>query len=208
MPRKKNTIITKLIDAGSAESIEQSVAGMHGIATGLREFGKKVAPALTLNVRAKAVTPMIQELRRYPGKPHHPLRWKSQKQRRYVMMLLRATGQEDGYKRTFKLARGWQYSVTVDSDGSMTLRVWNEAEFHDPITGITTRYMPFVQGNIGLGTSDRSLQRYDAPIQPFHKDTGWNPAAPIIKKYTAIAKEESVRIYEFRLTNLVLKGKM
>lgn len=206
MPREKNTVVMTVIDVGKRASIEAAVAQMLGIADGLQNIGKDIIAPTILNLRARVLFPMLQKLREYPGAPRHPLRWKSEKQRKYVMMLLRERGEEGGYKRTFKLRKGWQYSIDVDTKtGDVKLRVWNEAESYDPIKKKPVRYMPFVQGNIGLGESDRSAQRYAAPIQPFHRDTGWNPAAPIIQTAFREAEAEIGRIYEVRLTQLAKK---
>jgi len=207
MPRKKNTVVTTLIDVGNIKSIKQGIDSMERLADGLKHLNKLVATPLRINIKAKVMVPMLKELRHYPGRPHHPLRWKSNKQRRYVMAMLREIGQEDGYKRTYALARGWRYDITTLSNGSMVMRVWNEAESKNPFTGVKTKYEPFVQGSIGLGQSKTSAARYRAPIQPFHQDTGWPEAQPIVAKYTQIAREETVWIYIVRLTALAKRGK-
>lgn len=92
-------------------------------------------------------TLILQRLRQEPGKPRYPLRWKSERQRRYVMWLLRSTGNLP-YERSHKLARGWEVSVTFnqkDRGGTVTL------------------YNP----------SDIAQYVYGPSQQPYHADTGW-----------------------------------
>lgn len=53
---------------------------------------------------------MLPRLQTEPGKPTYPLKWRSQKQRRYVMAKLRREGNLP-YQRSHNLARGWKVEV-------------------------------------------------------------------------------------------------
>jgi hypothetical protein len=51
-----------------------------------------------------------------PGQPRYPIRWTSEKQRRYVMAKLRREGNLP-YQRTHALVRGWQVPKYIDVRG-------------------------------------------------------------------------------------------
>jgi hypothetical protein len=220
MPRKKNVVSTKIIEAGDVTSMLEVAGWARKTGKELDKFRRDVVTPLKYNIRARAMLPMLIELRVYPPKrdSNTPVRWKSEKQRKYVMMLLRAKStykyDADGkkvvktdqlpYQRTFKLKRGWRYELIEDNKrGGIRVKVWNDAESYDPIKNETRPYHRFVTGDIGLGVSTRSVRRYMAPVQPFHKDTGWNPAYPIIQKYILLARQEAKSIYKKRIERIV-----
>lgn len=71
----------------------------------------------------KALKPDIEQavnmrLRTEPGKPRYPLRWKSEKQRRYVMAKLRRQNNLP-YRRTHRLVNSWQVTVLSDNQGGL-----------------------------------------------------------------------------------------
>jgi len=109
---------------------------------------------------------IIKDLAAYPGPPAGTFKNKATpKQRRYVMMLIRKgiwTG------RTGKLARSWKLSSRrANKAEQITLENTAENERGQP-------YSPYVQGDYQ---------------QPFHLDTGWKAAAPIIVKYETLIGE-------------------
>lgn len=117
------------------------------------QLGK--TPALMQEAQARVVRTyrpdILDSLRAYPGKPRYPLRWKSERQRRYVMAKLRKENNLP-YRRTGKLAQGWR--VVSNTRGDIgEIAILN-----------STAYTRFVQGD-------------DA--QPFHLDTGWPQANPL-----------------------------
>ncbi len=123
----------------------------------------KAAPArmrrkLGAIARGPRAQRLIIRLSTEPGRPRYPLRWKSAKQRRYVMARLRETGNLP-YVRTHGLARGW--AVTLDSiqEGAGAFIVSNPS-----------RAAEYVQGDFA---------------QPYHLDSGWPQAAPIIQEFAA-----------------------
>lgn len=98
---------------------------------------------------------VLDELRETPGKPRYPLRWKSDKQRKFVMAKLRRE-KNLPYKRTGALEAGWTTEIRDQKNGAI-FQVQNRLPF-----------AKFVQGD-------------DA--QPYHIDTGWNSAAEIVSKW-------------------------
>ena len=209
MPRQKNQPVKYILNAGDARQINEAITILKGYEGILSELGSQIAPVIEVQLKAKHIVPMLIKLRTYPEKPKYPLKWKSEKQRRYVMMLLKRKAVDEGhpddiaYRRTGKLKRGWRYELVTDKKtGSVKLKVWNDAESYDPIKGITTKYARFVVGDIGLGVSQRSIERYRQPIQPFHADR-WNPAFPTIQEAFQGMMTDAGRLYEQHLGNKV-----
>jgi len=105
---------------------------------------------------------MNRTLQLLPGKPKYPIRWASDKQRRYVMAKLRERNNLP-YRRTGKLARGWQVLSAFDAKSdSGTLTVENPASI--------AKYI------------------YGPEQQPFHQDTGW----PDFAKWVEQEQERAV----------------
>ena len=90
-----------------------------------------------------------------PGAPRYPLRWKSDKQRRYVMAKLRREGNLP-YKRTGQLAASWF--------------VWSEGSADSGMVGVENG-------------SPVGRWVYTDDQQPFHKDTGWPRMEPVVDEY-------------------------
>lgn len=104
---------------------------------------------------------ILDSLREEPGRPHYPLRWKSDKQRRYVMAMLRESGNLP-YDRTGALLKAWDVRLEDDGDGGIMV-VENTAD--------SARY---VVGD-------------DA--QPYHLDTGWIQGADVVSEFRPIAED-------------------
>lgn len=101
---------------------------------------------------SKSKSRILGRLREEPGNPSYPIRWKSEKQRR-AFFATDGFGRGIGAPRTHALSEGW----TVDIDGSnfFSMDVYNKKD-----------YTRFVEGE------DK---------QPFHIDTGWLDANPILR---------------------------
>lgn len=110
---------------------------------------------------------VLDELADEPGKPKYPLRWKSARQRRFVMAKLRRENNLP-YQRKHQLAKGWRVTDDVLSEGGL-FAVEN-----------ATPYARFVQGD-------------DA--QPFHLDTGWTQVGEVVSKYREIAEERLIQTW-------------
>lgn len=61
---------------------------------------------------------IVETLSTEPGPPQYPIRWKSQKQRRYVMAKLREEGNLP-YQRTHALSEGWKAAIEQDGSGGI-----------------------------------------------------------------------------------------
>jgi hypothetical protein len=106
----------------------------------------------------------LSELSVEPGTPHYPLLWKSARQRRFVMALLREQGNLP-YQRTHMLSESWRYLIDdLESGGEFS--VFNT----DP----TARYV--------IGDD----------AQPYHLETGWTQAAPVLMRYMELAESVAV----------------
>lgn len=110
---------------------------------------------------------LLKKLRQYPGPPSYPIRWKSERQRRYVMAKLRRENNLP-YTRTGQLRQGWTVEANITVNGGDIL-VYNEVP-----------YARYVQGD-------------DA--QPFHLDTGWVQAGPVIAEERARLEDVLIETY-------------
>lgn len=88
---------------------------------------------------------ILRRLQTEPGSPRYPLRWKSQRQRRYVMAKLRRAGNLP-YQRTGALAADYDLELDLKSESGVFILTNDNPAFS------------FVSG---------------AFQQPFHMDTGW-----------------------------------
>lgn len=111
----------------------------------------------------------IPKLQKRPGPPKYPLRWKSQKQRRYVMAKLREENKLP-YPRTYRTIADW------------------ELEFTPKRGGIT--------GEVEL-KNDNPVARYlqGDDMQPYHIDTGWEPAAPVAAEARRMLENELIDVW-------------
>ncbi len=124
--------------------------------------------------RGKTAQRLIVELSQEPGKPRYPIRWKSARQRRKVMAMLRESGNLP-YVRTHKIAQGWWVVLENLADGEGVFGVVN-----------TAPGVEFVQGDYA---------------QPFHLDTGWVQAAPVIVQYEDALQDELINAW-YRVVSL------
>lgn len=138
-------------------------------------------------IRRRYLTPMMRELKNQTP-PHrsypqdYPIQYVSEKQRRFVMALLRGKP----YKRTHGLSKGWYYRMrTSGSKISVTI-------------GNRRNYAGYVIGKFGVGISKRQIKRYLKPMQPFHKKTGWKPAHKTVQKYLLNAQEDARAIAKYK----------
>jgi hypothetical protein len=132
---------------------------------------------------------MLDDLREYPGAPSYPIDWTSERQRLFVLALLRRQAIERGdftrgprggivitdlrYQRTFDLREGWTAEVVTSGSG-VILRVGNSAGA-----------VKFVVGSLNF----RSLGEAREPQQRFHADR-WQLAAETVRFWFAVAQKE------------------
>lgn len=220
MARRKNVVVVRVLDIGSQESIEQVIAENAAIAQELvHDFAPQVLEQTRRNIQTRVLKPMLMFLRLYPSRQlGMPIRWKTERQRKYVLALLRKQfkerhgrnpkeGESIAYQRTFKLRDGWEATAQIDKrKNSLKLTTENTAETADR-RGRFVRFQRFVTGDIGLGESRQSIARYKAPQQPFHVDRGWALSAPIIQKFYRQAEEEAEALYFTTLERIIRKRK-
>lgn len=97
----------------------------------------------------------------------YPLRWKSERQRRYVMAKLRREGNLP-YRRTHAVSQGWEVSIE-ETDRGLTLYAEN-----------TTPHSIFVMGDYQ---------------QPMFIDIGWNVAAEIFVEEEEQLNDELIEVW-------------
>lgn len=211
-----NVVRKIVLYPGNRRSIEKALAQGRGIERELRNFGnQEVIDRTVSQIRTRVLAPMLRLLAVYPARQlGMRIRWKSERQRRKVMMLLVKQAKEEGrypdniaYRRTRGLGKAWEADIKYDKKrGVITVKVENTAARQDERTGRMVKIQPFVTGNIGIGKSESSMQRYRRPMQPFHIDRGWQLSAPIIRRYMVEkAPAEAQKRYEERLARIVKK---
>jgi hypothetical protein len=119
-----------------------------------------------LRAEMKALTPP-SPASKWPNHPY-PLRWASERQRRYVMALLRSMGGPP-YRRTGELEDGWHVRVEKDQAGS-AIYIENDAP-----------HWLYVYGGPGV------LGQWQ---QPFHQDIGWPDFGAVFESYEARIQDE------------------
>lgn len=123
---------------------------------------------------------MLAELQDTPGTPKYPLRWASDKQRKFVMAKLRRDNNLP-YRRTGKLAAGWQVSIERNGD-TFAMVVSNPASVAKYVYG-------------SLAQNRNAALRFQ---QPFHQDTGWQAATDTVSYWQQAVAED----YEKRLAKI------
>lgn len=133
------------------------------------------APSLMAAATKRAVERIAKDMRRdlkaAPPRPKYPIQWTSERQRRYVMALLRRTNNLP-YRRTGALVRGWHTDYRIDVRGGLFT-------FSNK-----TAYAGYVQGPYG------SKARPGEPRQQrFHRLSGWPSAPDVAARYRPIARQ-------------------
>ena len=124
---------------------------------------------------------MNRELMALPGRPKYPIRWASEKQRKFVMAKLRAQNNLP-YRRTGKLARRWQLLAALRLEAG-TITIENPADIAQYIYG----------------------DRVGRHQQPFHKDTGWALASAFFEKLYITAGDQLMAAWP-DILEIILKG--
>lgn len=143
--------------------ISIEVVGDEAVNTRLSNLRRYVVTAIgapaSYFVSVEAIAAAVEkakELFKTPASgPTYPLRWKSDKQRKYVMAKLRSEGNLP-YRRTGAFAKAWESEIKGNS-----ISIANTA------TEKGTFIAPFIIG---------SFQ------QPFHSDTGWQKRSEPIER--------------------------
>lgn len=125
--------------------------------------------AIGQNILKKYERPLLAELGYEPPRFTGKRIWTSEKQRHYVMWLLRSTNNLP-YKRTHKLSKSWRVTL-VTAPGGMAIRAENP-----------TKYSKFVVGRLRPRGGDTQ--------QPMHKQGGWPKASQTIEFWSDALSEE------------------
>lgn len=210
--QKATRLVLKLDDVGSFDVVIRRLNARINIAKTIDQITRDIGR----DIERDHLPRLLARLRTYPPrKKGMRIRWTSEKQRRYVMALLRAQAEARGapddiaYQRTGRLARGWKGEIEalLRSGDVIRIRVWNDAQGMRLVRGSLQadgpRYARFVQGRIGFGESRRSIERYRQPIQQFHTDRGWSEAHKIIKEEYGRMREYALAQHESRIEQAI-----
>lgn len=110
---------------------------------------------------------LLTALHTEPGRPKYPLRWASDKQRRFVMRKLRKENNLP-YRRTGRLVAAWRVDTTYHANEGL-MQVVN----------------PSRVGRYVFGDQQ----------QPFHEDTGWYEADDVVLKFSEQAQDELINFW-------------
>lgn len=131
-----------------------------------KAVGRSTARYVSKHLIPIMVRRMNRELMALPGRPKYPIRWASEKQRKYVMAKLRRENNLP-YRRTGKLARRWSIRTALTLSNG---QVWME----NPAT-----IAGYIYGD-----------RVGKDQQPFHKDTGWPLAMLFFEKLFVQSRDQ------------------
>lgn len=179
------------IDMGDLQQLKWARENVNGRKKRLTDEFLTEGKKLRDEIDYKFMRPAIRKLRKEPPERDRskPVRWTSPKQRRYVMWLWKTGKITLPYKRTHKLSKGWRSKVKFNKSADsrnrqvLTIEIVNDAK-HDTWSGGKQEARDisvYVVGDIGIGESKSSKQRYARPQQRFHRDTGWQSAASIVR---------------------------
>lgn len=176
----KRGLILRVTDLPQVRDTIKKVENRHNRIKASHKFLRAVGQ----EIGRQYFDPAIRTLRKYPPNSNRrriPLRFVSDKQRRYVMGVV-LKGKP--YKRTHRLGRAWTYHTNVRNN---TLYM----AFENKVP-----YRKFVMGNFGMGRSRRQQRRYLKPMQPFHHDRGWQPAYKITQVAVGDARTYAHKRYQ------------
>jgi len=165
------------------EELEGYAGSMYDIAQDIGDdIIDDVVPELEARLKAEPRT------RTYPA--DYPLEWTSDKQRRYVMWLLRTTNRFP-YVSTHELSNAWDVWGTMDK-GEMVITIKNPSHAAE-----------FVYGTLsfrGVNEAKRTQQR-------FHQITGWQTAVETANFFFDEAEERYVTALDDAIGEFAKKGK-
>lgn len=125
---------------------------------------------------------LLRQLRQEPGKPHYPIRWTSERQRKYVMAKLRRMGQIP-YQRTGALVAAWEVNVNIQQVSR--IEQWR-VEVLTFLTKLGIGSPPTAPpASVIVEVSNSSeIEQFVTGIhqQGYHQDTGWYYAPTVLDK--------------------------
>ena len=123
--------------------------------------------------------PMLRALQQQPGPVKYPIQWTSEKQRK-AFFASNGFGRGIGTPRSGAMAAAWEVRF-IETPGSFQIVVINPS-----------KAVKFVEGSLAKNAS--AAARFQ---QPFHKNTGWIAASPIVSAYLDSMTTDF--LYRFRL---------
>lgn len=138
----------------------------------LDDFNQMVA-GIGNEVTALVRPQMLDELQYTPPAVKLPIEWTSEKQQR-AFFATDGFGRGIPTQRTGRLQGAWRV-VGVSKNGRYQLVADND-----------TPYLPFVVGSVDFRSANRAL----APMQRFHRNTGWQPIQNTLVFWFDVAQEE------------------
>jgi hypothetical protein len=95
-----------------------------------KEYPKKVLRPIVRQLLPKSERLFDRVIRYQPPAPDYPIKWKSERQRRYVLAKLKRE-RNLPYKRTGQYARGWEVSITLERGvvSIVAIHEWDGARF-------------------------------------------------------------------------------
>lgn len=146
-----------------------------GLRRSVRTQGDLNGKDLADYYREEYIKPLIVKLKKYPPVRDRRdlVKWKTDKQKRYMMWLWRKGRIKLPYSRNNDLKNGWEGDVQYnEEDEQITIDITNKEEKSQ-----------FIVGKVGFSNAVRDIKKYENPIQPFHKKL-WKPANQIIRPVT------------------------
>lgn len=179
-----------IVSFNNAKEMQKSIQDLKRFKNKVVAQEKLQQEALRKELVKKFIVPLMRKLKKYPPKRvypgDYPIKFTSEKQRRYVMMMLKGKP----YIRTHGLRRAWRYKTTV-KNGVTTFIVSNNA-----------KSAKYVVGKWGRSEKPRQIKEYLKPMQKFHRVTGWTPAYEEINKTSKKMTAYAVKSYKKWLNSL------
>lgn len=135
-------------------------------------------------------TQTLQRLQAEPGKPHYPIRWTSERQRR-AFFATDGFGRGIPTRRTHTLSQGWTVFVDIDQIGRIEAYRAALLTFLARLVGMAQPQPPAASVIIRVD-NPIDYEQYVTGIhqQGFHNDTGWHYAPDIL--HTAFVQVEGI----------------
>jgi hypothetical protein len=129
-------------------------------------------------------------LQTQPGSPKYPIRWTSERQRKFVMAKLRREGNLP-YRRTGKLVAQWAVDVDIDQITRRERFFIALLNFLAKVTAATAPTPPASDVIVRIANPS-PVEQYVTGIhqQGFHKDTGWYQSGVVLD--TAVQQVEGI----------------
>lgn len=141
----------------------------------------KIVAEIGTEVHRQYAGEALSHLQVEPGTPKYPLKWASEKQRRFVMAKLTRENNLP-YRRSHDLSQAWEVIIKIEG-GVLRFIIENPAP-----------QAKFVYGSLAKDVS--AAARFQ---QPFHRQTGWQQASVTARYWLQVFQDEFTKRYRVRL---------